>query len=430
MFNKKLIIIFFLLLVSIFSTMVLAAPNTTINVIGWPLAATDEIKALLPEFEKETGISVKMELAPESTVHEKLAMEFAGNTGAYDVAMIGFAQYPEFARAEFITSLEPYISKEADNKWLDLKDFFPGYLASLKVGEELYGLPVFLWGGCLMYRKDLFDKYGIKVPQTMEELAIAAEKLTLDTDGDGKTDLYGISMRGAKGPFSTGSAAFAYSFGGDFLNKEMKPQLTESKFLKGVDLYVKLLKDYGAPGAAGHDWMEVQELFVKGKVAMIVEASDYAGRIEDPQISDIVGKVGYTTIPKALRAPGYMFTGGWAMVSSSRNKDAAWKFIQWSTSKATQMKTIASGKRTCATSQAVWESKEFGDLHPFLPVLKEALNEAHSEYFPHISEYTEVMLTYTGYVSEAIAGKITTKEAMEKANSEITEILTKAGYYK
>lgn len=42
-----------------------------------------------------------------------------------------------------------------------------------------------------LYRKDIFDKYGITVPKTMDQLLGTAEKLTMDWNADGKVDLTG-----------------------------------------------------------------------------------------------------------------------------------------------------------------------------------------------------------------------------------------------
>ena len=78
----------------------------------------------------------------------------------------------------------------------------------------------------------------------------------------------------------------------------------------------------------------------------------------------------------------------------------------------------------------MWNSKEFSERHPYLSELTESMEEAHAKFIPLIPEYTSVILPFTGYVSEAIAGKYTPKEAMSKAEGEIYEVLKRAGYYK
>ena len=300
----------------------ISAGNASINVIGHRLAATEELERLIPEFEERTGIKVNLELVPEAVIHEKLAIEMASKRGAYDVALIGFARYPEFAKAGLIENLEPYIENKPDTIWFDLDDFYKGFIDSLKWEGDIYGLPFFQTGGILMYRKDLFEEYGVEVPESMDELEEAAAKLTRDTNNDGKIDIYGLSMRGTRAPFSNLSAGFIYSYGGTILDENMQPKLTSQEALDGISKYVTLLRKYGPPGSAGYDWMEIQTDFVQGKVAMIIEATDYAGRIEDPEISSVVGKVGYALMPKEKYPMGYLYTEGVSILSTSKSKDA------------------------------------------------------------------------------------------------------------
>ena len=49
------------------------------------------------------------------------------------------------------------------------------------------------------YRPSYFEQAGIEVPTTYEEFLDAIKKCTMDTDGDGQTDVYGFGMRGSTG---------------------------------------------------------------------------------------------------------------------------------------------------------------------------------------------------------------------------------------
>ena len=398
--------------------------KTSINVIAWPLAATEELKKNLSEFETMTGIKVNMLLAPEETVHEKLGVEFATGAGEYDVVMLGFPTFMEFAKGGFIENLGPYIKFKANPEWLDLKSFFPGYLDALRYNDELYGLPEFVWGGILMYRQDILNQAGLAVPKTLNDLENAARVITKKF---GPT-MYGISERGVQGPFSTLSLCFAYSYGAKFFDEKMVPQLTSPKFVKGVKEYVEMLRVSAPPGAANADWMEVQTYLVEGKVAMSLEASDFVGRLRS---SDLFSKMGFAQMPFANNRLGYMFVGGWAIPSSSKHRDEAWKFLQWSTSGKYQLAHAYDASRTDFTNEAVWQSPEFRKLHSrYVNTLLEAFGQTHAKYYPHIPEYLEVMLAYTKAVSGAIAGEYTVEEALKSANDQIYGIMKDAGYYK
>jgi AraC-like DNA-binding protein/ABC-type glycerol-3-phosphate transport system substrate-binding protein len=51
--------------------------------------------------------------------------------------------------------------------------FYPSIIDPLKYNNKLYGIPEALFAGGLIYRKDLFKKHRLKVPDTMEQLVRA-----------------------------------------------------------------------------------------------------------------------------------------------------------------------------------------------------------------------------------------------------------------
>ena len=73
----------------------------------------------------------------------------------------------------------------------------------------------------LYYRKDLFDKYKIKVPRTMAELEEAAKKLHAMDEGGQK--MVGIVLRGKKAAATSQWAPYLLSMGGSWLTKDRKP---------------------------------------------------------------------------------------------------------------------------------------------------------------------------------------------------------------
>ncbi|NIO03910.1 MAG: extracellular solute-binding protein, partial [Proteobacteria bacterium] len=65
-----------------------------------------------------------------------------------------------------------------------------------KFGDHYYGLVHAAGTSLLIYRKDLANKKGLKGPKTWDDLLELAKELTIDTDGDGKTDIYGLTIPG------------------------------------------------------------------------------------------------------------------------------------------------------------------------------------------------------------------------------------------
>jgi multiple sugar transport system substrate-binding protein len=77
---------------------------------------------------------------------------------------------------------------------------------------------------------------------------------------------------------------------------------------------------------------------------MYYDGVNFANIWEDPEKSKVAGKVGYAVFPKG---PGGQwaasFTPGMAVSQLSRQKEAAWYFVQWSTNKQNFVREMLAG---------------------------------------------------------------------------------------
>jgi len=407
----------------------------TVTVITWDTAAARAIGDLIPEFEAATGIKIDWNIFSEPVLREKVLVDLASHTAIYDIFLLGSWVTAQYADAGYVIPLDDLIATKKSEYFCE--DFVPKYLDALRFNGKLWGLPYYGHVGILMYRKDLFEKYGVAVPQNTDELMKAAEKLTLDVDGDGMTDIYGIAMRAIKGEDNPIiSTSWTWVFGGEWLTKDMKPGVTSPEFIAGVKWFGDILRNYGPPDVSRYSWLEVQNVFVTGHAAIIFDASDFVGRIENPEMSQIVGKIGYALAPAGPEIPiteryaSHLFTAGMGINADSRHKDAAWLFLQWMTSKDIQMRTMLVGHRTGLTSESVLRSEEFRSTYPGVPVILRALELANPEYMPHIPEYPELCEIIGTQISRVVAGEIDAETAMKQAYDQMYKVLELAGYYK
>ncbi len=136
-----------------------------------------------------------------------------------------------------------------------------------------YGIAHVIGANLFIYRKDLFEKKGIKIPTTWAELVEAARQLTEDTDGDGKIDRYGITLPGER--LYMGfvlPAEWLASNGGRWVDPETwRPAFTEKPFIEML-YFVKELSKYCPPGWSGRGYLDTMAQFASGKVAMVVMA--------------------------------------------------------------------------------------------------------------------------------------------------------------
>jgi multiple sugar transport system substrate-binding protein len=202
---------------------------------------TDVIKPMIPEFEKQTGIKVNMESYEEQQLTPKLTTEFTSNASTIDVFMTRPLQEGRlFSKNKWYENLSPYLAdtKKTPAEW-DWKDFKKSAIDAVTLAGTVYAVPIVTEGEIVYYRKDLFEKAGLKPPTTLEELEEAAKKLHDPANG-----IAGIVVRGQRNPSVTQFSGFLFSYGADFL-KNSKCVLDTPEALKAFQYYGRILKNYG-----------------------------------------------------------------------------------------------------------------------------------------------------------------------------------------
>lgn len=435
MYKKHLILI--LVFVLVLSSVVLAQESkkyegVTIRMGAWETGGSVETINLLPEFEKLTGIKVKIELMGDPVLQEKQYIDLMSGTGYYDIINMHYWYVTPYGESKLIENLEPYL----ENRWgtyLDLDDMFKAPM-DMGIGGDgnRYTLPFYQHAGCIMYRKDLFSDYGVNVPVTMEDLEKAAEKLTIDSDGNGSTDIYGIAMRGIGGPDNPHMYwGWLSGWDGYVLDKEtFEPTVNSSGAVTALEVYSRLLQKFGPPGVSTWHYPPVEQIYESEKCSMILDATDFFPRIESYE--NIRGKTGYDVMPLTPigKRPNFAYTAQLGINSGSKNKEAAWLFMQWLLSPDIQIRTALKGIRGDMPSRRAWQNEEYIEKYPFLPDILKAMEISDSSYIPKVKELLEIAEPVGNAFSEAIAGINTPKAALDIAAEKIKGIMEKAGYYK
>jgi len=283
----------------------------------------------------------------------------------------------------------------------------------------------------------------VKVPETGEELEEAAAALTLDTDGDGQTDIYGITMRARAGEEPTiDVTGLTWAYGGSWFEgnantvEEIKdskalPTVNSPEFIAGYEEYAKLLQNWGPPESANWGWEECMNALAQGKAAMHLAASSaywytrMTGTVPPEDISIALSPMG-----EGGHRMMNFFDLGLSINADSAEKEAAWTVLQFITSAQVQQAQAAGGITALPRISLVM-SDELKAIYPVedLELVLETLETAESDYMPKIPEYTEICNILGTAASEVVAGTIGAKEALDAAQVEITQIMEDAGYY-
>src|SRR4029453_12590177 len=129
--------------------------------------------AKVPEFEQRTGIKVEIDQMSFPVLNQRMDLELASGSGAYDVMQMIFIRSGRWIGAGGAEPLNSFIdnSQLTDRAALDVADFVPGAMAPFKRGETIFALPWLSDSTVVGYRTDVFEKAGYaKPPETFEAL--------------------------------------------------------------------------------------------------------------------------------------------------------------------------------------------------------------------------------------------------------------------
>ncbi len=403
-----------------------AFKGTTIRVMANKNVSGESIEALVPDFEKLTGIKVQYETFTEDQYRQKVLLELAAGTGSVDVIHTATAQEGlKFWRSGWYEPLDEYLKNpRLTDPNFDLKDISQPALKGNTYDGKLVALPTTQQTTMLYYRKDVFEKAKLKVPQNFQELEETAKKLHNFEDGGQK--LVGIVLRGKKAAATSQWAPYLLSMGGSWLTKDGKPAINSPEAVQAFDLYGRLLRNYGPPGAVNYHWYECVSLFVQGKAAMYTDVSNRIFFFEDPSKSQVVGKVGYALFPAgpAARRPT-MEVWSMGVSSKSKKKEAAYLFVEWAASKENVLKMHLKGAPSVRAS--AWKDPRFlsEQKHKdWVEASLKSLDIASTDWNPPITAVSEVRDEVGAVIVSSILGE-NVKAAADKANAEMAKIMEK-----
>jgi len=350
------------------------------------------MKPLIAEFEKETGITVKLESYSEKNLSDKLTVELATGATTIDVFMSRPLQEAKlFAKNKWSTDLKTFINdpNKTPAAW-DYNDFKKSTIDAVTVDGVVVASPIVSEWTTLFYRKDLFEKAGLKPPTTLEEMEAAAKILNDPANG-----VAGIVARGNRGAAVTQFSAYLYSFGGDFI-KDGKAIFDSPEALEAFKYYGRILKNYGPPGVTNMSWEQAIVVFSSGKAAMWTDASTFVGQVTDKTKSQVADQVGYVTFPAGPKGARPYDAVAWCLgiPAQSKNKDAAWEFVKWANSKEMMKKMLAAG--VTVTRNSAWADKEATAKFP--PGFAEVAQKSGAVAVP----YDRPIMTAVGEARDAI----------------------------
>ena len=286
--------------------------------------------AALPKLAKEfeaanPGVKVNVTAIPFNAAHDKLATAItAGKTP--DISQIGTTWMGEFSTQ----ALDPTPAL------IDKSTFFEGAQKTTEVGGTSYGVPWYVETRLVYYRKDLAAKAGITTMPT-DWAGLKAMAKAMQSKAGAK---WGIDLQaGGQGSWQS-IMPFAWSNGAEVATADQKkytfdtPETTEA---------AKYYQSYFTDKIAAKQLPLNSRApsFVNGSVPMFISGPWEMGGLNDLGGPGFKDKYGVMMMPKQKTATSFVGGSDLAVFKNSKNRDSAWKFVQWLSDPKTQVKFFA-----------------------------------------------------------------------------------------
>ena len=316
--------------------------GTTLEVLLAKGPRGDLVQKNVAEFTELTGIKVGSEQIPEQQQRQKAVIELASGKPSFDVIHVSYhVQKRQFEKAGWLADISGYM-KDPNLTTADLveNDFSAGGLSFAKNEKgQMLSLPWSVDYFILYYNKEMFAAKGVAVPQTLEEMFVAAEKLT-----DEKAGVFGYVGRGLRNANMTLWTNYFLNYGGEFFDAKGNLATDGPEAIEATKYYQRISTKVAPPGLVGFNWMESLAAFAQGRAAMWIDGVGWAPGVEDPNASRIAGKVGYAMVPAGPKGRfSATYGDGIGIAAASKNKEAAYLFCQWVVNKQNCARLLQAG---------------------------------------------------------------------------------------
>ena len=433
-----LIILLTLLLTVGFGSSVLAQDDVTELTIWWAeWDPANFLQQIGNDYEAATGIKVNVVQEPWGTYFDRVGAEWAAQGDSFDM-VVGDSQW----LGQGVT----------EGHYVDMTEFLvgegiaetvtPATLAAY--GEypagsgNYYAYPTEGDANGFAYRKDLFEDadnmaafeeqygYALGVPETWEQLRDIAEFFTRPDDG-----LYGVGIytQVDYDAITMGFENIMFSYGADWKDADnnVLGVVNSDEAIAALELYGELY-NFAPPGTNNAFFAEMNDVFINGQAAMIMNYFAFFPALDNPEINPYRDDTGYFAMPAGPGGERYAALGGQGLSINSRisdaHKEASMDFIRWFATQEVQARWGELGGYTCNIE--VLESDAFLNATPYNAAFAETMTFVKD--FWNIPEFGQLLEPAQRYLHSYVVGdEGTAQEAMDGMAFEMDEVLIEAG---
>ena len=319
------------------------------------------------EFHELTGINIKIIAVDFDTLVQKINLDFITKSGEYQVVYVD----PYQTLNRFYDCFEVLNDYNHNPDMPHVKGFPEDFskfqvqtISNFENETNYYTIPFDSTTMIMFYRKDIFDRYANRFYREMGydwtpgKSTFTWEKYIeiakwIDTNVPDSEVKYGCSSMAQEhnSIFCEFSNVLA-SYGGDYFSDEnvgtigIKSfhdiRVQDEAFIKALEIYKQVVYA-AAPESINWNWTDAAEAFQRGEVAMMLNWDENYPFLNDPEYSEVSGKVSCTILPHGSERSANIFGGsgiGINKFATPEEKEAAWLFIVWATSEQMQREIL------------------------------------------------------------------------------------------
>ena len=397
----------------------------SISLMVW--AEPEELPAyreVVSSFER-TAPGIDVQLTPfgeREDLLTRLSTSFAGGTPP-DLFLLNYRFIGQYAARGV---LEPIQQRLESSDAFSAEDFYPQALEAFTFDGVLTCLPQNVSSLVVYYNVDLLREIGLERPPedwTYFDMVGLARNLTIDKDGDGAPEQYGLGVEAS----IIRMAPFIWSNGGTFVDDEAAPTrltLEEPAAVEVMQSFFDLREEYRViPTEHEIEAQSDEDRFLNGTTAMVL-----ASRRETPSFRTITDfEWDVAPLPIYQEPAGILHSDAYCMTAGSANKEAAWRFMEFALGPEGQRITAEAG-RTVPSLIEVVNSDVF--LDPGQPPASSQVfldTIPHIRRLPNISTWPEIEDRTDELLEIGMYHRVPALDIAQRVIRETTEMFARAG---
>jgi len=367
---------------------------------------------------KNTNVKVTIETGGNTSEQQAqyLNTVMTAKDTSLDVMILDVIRPAQYAAAGWTVPFNEVLGNDAANY---MKRYLPAYAEANTVDGKIVALPAFADAMFLYYRKDLLEKHGIQPPQTWDQLAAAAKKIT---EAEKDPNLQGLSFQGRAIEGAVCTFLLPYWSMGKQLVSDGKLSFDKETAVKSL----KLWKDFVDQGVAKKNIAEVatddtRKEFQAGNVIFAVNWSYAWGQFQGAE-SAVKDKVGVVKLPAVQGGQSASCLGGWewGVSAYSNNKTEAQKFVQFLSSPEVS-EFMAINAALLPQFPEVYTDADVTKAVPWFASARPVVETAKAR--PVTPRYNEVSEIIRTTVNAVLAGQQTPEEGATQMEGRLRRVL-------